>query len=74
VGWTICITIEILRQLITNTTSFSDVLAGFSQPQDLSGNNIPEEKVPLGEPQNLTNEDIPDFEISDDTDLALLNL
>ena len=80
VGWTICITIEILRELIMNTTSFSDVLANFSQTQDLSGNNIPEEKG-KDEPQNLseatvglTNQDIPDFETSEDTDLELLQL
>jgi hypothetical protein len=81
VGWTICITIEILRQLIINTTSFSDVLAN-QIPQDVSGNiqGLVNDTSGLAEipdiltEQNLTNQDLPDFEVSEDTDLQLLQL
>ena len=73
--FTICISIEILRKLTISNSTFNDVLASFSQPiQDNppTEEELPPEPTPLN--QNLTNQDIPEFELGEDTDLALLNL
>jgi len=70
--WTISLTLQITRRMKLSDTTFNDVMAGMV-PQEITDQSAPEPPPePTAENQNLTNEEVPDFELNPDTDLSLL--